>query len=443
MFDARSIFDILVGGGGRRRQGQPSDPTVFKDMLDQLGNQDSPTTAGGQSTAKAEPQQAPGGRWGEQRYPQPSGAPGGSLGPGGGMSLDDILRSVLGGGIPRPGQPTTASAQPPQQGGPQGAPEISTELQDLLRQILQGGVGGAAGAPTGAPAGTPSGGVKIPINRLTGEQAAGAEGTGQTGQPGEPGLIEGLRQILGQATAGAREGAERIDEATGLSAKAREAVGQATGQTPEELVARLRELIANNQLASGAALGGLGALVLGTRAGRSLAATAARLGGLALIGGLAYKAFQNYQQGRPILSPQGETKPQTLIPAPEGSGFEAQAVTHDSARRYIRAMIAAAAADGRIDANEQQRILGGLRQAGLDDPAQQFLAAEVNSPATVSELAAGVTSPEEALQVYTAARIAVDADKPEEHAFLSALAQALGIDDDLARQVDAAARGAT
>ena len=72
--------------------------------------------------------------------------------------------------------------------------------------------------------------------------------------------------------------------------------------------------------------------------------------------------------------------------------------------------------------------------------AQQFLAAEIANPATVAELAAGIASPEEALQVYTAARIAVDSDTPEEQAFLASLAGALGIDAGLAAQVDAAAR---
>ena len=65
------------------------------------------------------------------------------------------------------------------------------------------------------------------------------------------------------------------------------------------MLAQLKELIANNQLGAGAALGGLGTLVLGTGTGRSLAGSAIKLGGLALIGGLAYKAYQNYQQGQP------------------------------------------------------------------------------------------------------------------------------------------------
>ncbi len=103
-------------------------------------------------------------------------------------------------------------------------------------------------------------------------------------------------------------------------------------------------------------------------------------------------------------------------------------------------MIAAAAADGRIDAAEQQKILGGLQQAGIADTARQFLAAEIASPAAPAELAARVASPEEAVQVYTAARIAIDLDSNEEHVFLASLAEELGIDDELAAQIDAAAR---
>jgi uncharacterized membrane protein YebE (DUF533 family) len=267
-------------------------------------------------------------------------------------------------------------------------------------------------------------------------------GEGSARQGGDAGLLDTLKQILGQATSGVREGAARIDEATGASGRAREALGQATGQTPEELVAKIRELFASNPLAASAALGGLGALVLGTGAGRSLAASAAKLGGLALIGGLAYKAYQNYQQGKPILPGGRPGETQALAAAPNGSGFEPGVVSDEAARRYIRTMIAAAAADGRIDAAEQQKILGGVRQAGIERAAQQFLAAEINNPATAAELAAGVNSPEEAVQVYTAARVAMDLDTNEEHELLSSLAEALGIDDNLAAQVDAAARGA-
>jgi uncharacterized membrane protein YebE (DUF533 family) len=317
------------------------------------------------------------------------------------MSLEDLLRSVLGGG--QAGTPGRTG-----QGGPGGG------IEDILRDLLGGGSAG--------------------MSRMVGD------GAGQRGGEGTAGsVLDVLKQILGEATSGVREGAGRLDEMTGASGRAREAIGQATGQSPDELIARLKELVANNRLGAGAALGGLGALILGTETGRALAGSAVRLGGLALIGGLAYRAYQNYQKG---LAPLGgkDTARQALAAAPGGSGFEPEAVAHEQAVLYVRAMIAAAAADGRIDPEEQRRILGGLEQAGLDSAAQQFLAAEINNPATVENLAGAVSTEQEAVQVYTAARIAVDVDTGREHAFLTRLAQALGLDPRLAAQVEAAAR---
>jgi hypothetical protein len=72
------------------------------------------------------------------------------------------------------------------------------------------------------------------------------------------------------------------------------------------------------------------------------------------IGGLAYKAYQNYRDGQ----------------SPEASRN-----------------IAAAAADGRLDAKEQEQILSLLQEKGLDAQAEAFLANELNNPASVEELA--------------------------------------------------------
>ena len=248
-----------------------------------------------------------------------------------------------------------------------------------------------------------------------------------------------LGKILGQATEGVKEGAQRADQATGASGHAREAIGKATGHSPDDLLNQLKDLIAKNQLGAGAAAGGLGAVVLGTKAGRSLASSALKVGGLALIGGLAYKALQNYQQGRPLIAGPSQL---SLGAAPDGSGFETAAVTNDAAVTYIRGMIAAAAADGRIDAKEQEKILGGLQQAGLGQHAEEFLANELNNPATVDDLVRGISSEEEAVQLFTAARIAIDLDKQEEHDFLVALAQGLKLDGKLVAHIDAAARAA-
>ena len=426
MFDARSILDILVRGGGQPSpSGSQQGGEAFRDLLGQLGSQTGPQ--GGNRPLPPqqradEPQSPPRGSYRQQDEDadddRPTASP--QRQPGGG--LDDILRDILGGG----GQ---AGRTP--SGGPGGG-----GLEDMLRDILGGGGPGGRGGQ-----GPGGGGLQDMLRDLLGGQGGNANRmVGDGGQGGQGNVLDVLKQVLGQATSGVREGAGRIDEATGASGRAREAIGQATGQSPEELIAKLKELIANNKLGAGAALGGLGALILGTGAGRALAGSAVRLGGLALIGGLAYKAYQNYQQGLPPLGGKPPTQ-QGLVAAPKGSGFEPDAVTHESAVLYIRAMIAAAAADGRIDATEQQKILGGLQQAGMNEDAQQFLSSEINNPATVEDLSAAVSSTQDAVQVYTAARIAVDVDNDEEHEFLAQLAEALDFDEKLAAQVDAAARG--
>lgn len=337
-------------------------------------------------------------------------------GQGGAGGLGDLLGQLAGGAG---GQGGAAG-----QAGP-------GSLGDLLGKMMQGS-GPAATSGQG-------GGLGDLLGRLQ-QMAPG----GQDAQPGGQGqsggsIIDVLGQVLGQATQGVREGAGAANQATGAGDKLRDMLQQSTGKSPEELLAQLQELIKNNQLGAGAALGGLGALVLGTRSGRSLATGAVKLGALALIGGLAYRAYQNHMQGKPPL-----TGGQALVneAAPAGSGFEPQAISNEAAILYIRAMIAAAAADGRIDAGEQKKIMGGLEQAGLQQEARAFLEQEIQAPASAEDLAAGVSSQEEAVQVFTAARLAVDLDNQAESKFLVELANALGLDASLVNSIDQAARAA-
>lgn len=386
MFDARSLLEQLIRGGA-----QPQAPAAagqgggLADILGQLGQ------AMGQQPQSGQPQQ-------------------------GGGGLADIL-GQLGQAMGQQGRNVAANDPRAPASGQGGG------LEDLLRNMLPGG---------GQP-GQQGGGLSDILGKI-------GESMGQ-GKPGAPGgsLMDVLGQILGQATQGVREGAGRIDEATGASKHARDAVGQATGKSPDELLAQLKELIQNNQLGAGAIAGGLGSILLGTRTGRSLAVNAAKLGGLALIAGLAYKAMQNYQQGRPMIEA-GRGSADTLVEPPRGSGFEPAAVTNDAAQVYIRGMIAAAASDGRIDAAEQQKLIAGLKQSGLDAGAEEFLANELNNPASVNDLVAAVSSQAEAVQLYTAARISIDLDTAEEHEFLTALASGLGLDETLVAHIDAQAR---
>jgi uncharacterized membrane protein YebE (DUF533 family) len=333
---------------------------------------------------------------------RPASGPGAAGAPGEGGGLADLLNQIASAG--------QGASQPGAAGGGIG---------DLLRNVIgnagQGGGGGAGGG----------------LDQILGQfkDQAGKLGVGSGAD-----ILDTLGKVLGQATEGVKEGAGRVGEATG----AREALTKAAGgRTPEELIAQVKDLIANNQLGAGAVLGGLGGLLLGTRTGRGVASSAIKVGALALIGGLAYKAYQNHQAGKPLI-----TGPQNAATsaAPAGSGFEPAAISNDGAIHIIRAMIAAAAADGRIDDTEYARIVSSLGGGATDPEAKAFLEKELRAPSTAAEIAASVSTPAEALQVYTAARIAIDGDNASETGFLAELAAALGIDADLAAQVDATAR---
>ena len=268
-------------------------------------------------------------------------------------------------------------------------------------------------------------------------------GAGQQGgqQGGAAGGIGGLLgSVLAQATQGLKQGGQDLNTASGgmgdkLKGMASQAAG---GRSPQDLMQQAKEMIARNPGMAAAAAAGLGGLLLGTKSGRGLAMGAAQAGGLALIGGLAYSAYQNYQNGKPLISRSGE-----VHTAPHGSGFaDDDGDDQNRALLMLRAMIAAAASDGRLDDAERQRILGGMTTAGVSGAAEQFLARELAHPASPEELAGAVGSPEEAVQLYTAARLAIEVDTPAEQSFLAALAAAANVDPALSAHVDAAARAA-
>ncbi len=88
----------------------------------------------------------------------------------------------------------------------------------------------------------------------------------------------------------------------------------------------------------------------------------------------------------------------------------------------IRAMIAAAKADGRIDEREQQSIVGQLGHLSQREIA--FLRQEFARPSDVKELAWSVPLGMEE-QVYTMSLIAIDLDENRESEYLADLAHGL------------------
>lgn len=99
-----------------------------------------------------------------------------------------------------------------------------------------------------------------------------------------------------------------------------------TGSTVRDKAGQATQLAKDNPLAAGA----LVAVLLGTGAGRQVAGTALKVGGLAAIGGLAYKAYQNYKAGN---APEQATAP----PMPSRSFCRRRPTIPSTHRRRHRA----------------------------------------------------------------------------------------------------------
>jgi uncharacterized membrane protein YebE (DUF533 family) len=118
-------------------------------------------------------------------------------------------------------------------------------------------------------------------------------------------------------------------------------------------------------------------------------------------------------------------------PSPAPAGFSG--VDHSEGGQdavlLIRAMIAAANADGMIDQEERNRILGKLETLDLTDQEHSFVVRELLSPATMENIVTGVKSREMAKQVYTVSLLTIEVDTNAERTYINTLAQQLGLEE--------------
>lgn len=192
----------------------------------------------------------------------------------------------------------------------------------------------------------------------------------------------------------------------------------------------------NNQstLGKGAIAGGLLGVLL-TRGGRRMLGTGVKIGGLAAIGGLAYKAYEDWKNGR------AGTEGTPALPAPEGSAFNpADASAADElATHLLQAMIAAAKADGEVSAEERAAIDGQLAVLGLGEEAAALIAAELDAPLDVGRIAGLASTEAEATQLYAASLMIVDETNPAERGYLAMLAARMNLDQGLVDRLHAEA----
>jgi uncharacterized membrane protein YebE (DUF533 family) len=164
-----------------------------------------------------------------------------------------------------------------------------------------------------------------------------------------------------------------------------------------------------------------------------------RMGGLALIGALAYKAFQQWQANQ---APDPSPARPAELPVPKDTPFlpASEAGQQAAAQVVLQAMIAAAKADGHIDTEEQRRILGELDRLDVSSDERAFLIQELQRPPDVDALARAATSQETAAQIYTASLLAIDLDSEAERGYLAMLAARLKLPKELVDHLHATVR---
>ena len=193
---------------------------------------------------------------------------------------------------------------------------------------------------------------------------------------------------------------------------------------------------------AGGLAGGLASSVLTSKKGRKLGTKALKLGGIAALGAMAYGAFQKYNSNQPNRQrPAAPVEEVPLQPAPEDSPF--LPAQNDSAGMQhlrlilVRAMIAAARADGTLDAQESQAIFQRIESLGLPAEERDQLVQELGRPVDIDAIVQSATSQEIAAEIYLVSLMAIDVDTVEEQSYLAMLAARMGLPRELVQELHA------
>lgn len=210
-----------------------------------------------------------------------------------------------------------------------------------------------------------------------------------------------------------------------LNAGQKMAQGKGAGQLGDMLGGMGANKDALLKIGGGVAAGSLLSMLLGKKSGNKMM----KAGSLAAVGAIAYKAYQTWQQSQG--QTQGQPFPALEAPPHERGGQAGE----DASRVILRTMIAAAAADGSIDAGEQQILLGEI---GQEDPElQQWLTRQIQQPASPEELARDIGNDLAlASEAYLAARIICGDLERKEIVFLSRFSDALKLDEALVDKLE-------
>ena len=177
----------------------------------------------------------------------------------------------------------------------------------------------------------------------------------------------------------------------------------------------------------GALAAGVLAVLLGTNTGRKVTGTTLKLGSLAAIGGVAYKAFENWQK---------KQTGQTIDSVGEKVDQLSGEASEKRSRAILKAMIASAKADGHIDEQEKNIISQHAEKLGLETSVANFINNELTAALDAKDVAAEADSPEAAAELYLVSRLTLNLDNDKERQYLDQLAQALELAPDLIAELE-------
>lgn len=176
------------------------------------------------------------------------------------------------------------------------------------------------------------------------------------------------------------------------------------------------------------------AILLGSKTDSSLA----KLGGLAALGSVAYKAFQRYQEQQAAVAPaqRPDSSPiGSLPPSSPAADTQLPAEVEQASHALLVAMITAAKADGHIQDDEKAQLDSHLNR--LTDPQDRaWFQAEINKPVDPAYVASLVTDPHVAAQVYALSLAMCNDQNFMEKAYLEELAKRLNLDSNLKAELE-------
>lgn len=216
---------------------------------------------------------------------------------------------------------------------------------------------------------------------------------------------------------------------------------------------------AGSSLLSSAAVGGIAGSLLSTKSSKKTGKKALKVGALAAVGGIAWKAYKSYseKQAQDRAFNRGKYSEYAATEHAEQSDNFNYAPSHLNESQFdavvsdtntqgqlllLRAMVAAAHADGHIDQTERMKIFDQVDNMALSVEDKSSLFDEMRNPLSIEQLIEKVPCSEAATQVYSASALAIDLSRTESRVYLDQLARMLCLPSQLQHALEQTANEA-